>query len=139
MIRSIVGVTFLLASVLGGCQPAPSSPAALPSPSGAATTPTQVSPPPTLATPVPGSISSNAETGVGTLRPLLPDELPLVRITAAAAARTVLANKEATGWPDLDIAWQGGGCVLLALVRSPSDELCADPGPSIRGLPGSTG
>jgi hypothetical protein len=78
---------------------------------------------------VPGSISSNTEELAGTLRPLLPDELPLVRITAAAAARTVLANKAATGWPDQDIAWQDGGCVLLAWYVPHAASYAPNPGP----------
>lgn len=131
MIRSVGGVTVLLVGVLSGCQPAPSSPPELRSPSGASATPTEVSAPPTLATPVPGSISSNTETGAGTLRPLLPDQLSLVRVTAAAAAHTVLANKEATGWPEVDIAWQDGGCVLLAwYVRHPMSYAPNPPPPS---------
>ena len=131
MIGSRVGVALLLAVVLVGCRSAPSSPPALSSPSSASAAPTEASAAPTLATPVSGSVSSDTEIGAGTLRPLLPDQLPLVRITEAAAARTVLDTKEATGWPDHDIAWQDGGCVLLAwYVRHPMSYAPNPPPPS---------
>jgi hypothetical protein len=50
----------------------------------------------------------------GTLSPLTAEHLPLVAVTADAAAGTVLAHERDIGWPDLDVAWTDGGCVLLA-------------------------
>jgi hypothetical protein len=80
---------------------------------------------------VAGSLPRNVETGVGTLGPLPAERLPLVRITAAAAANTVLAHEHETGWPDLDIAWKDGGCMFVAwYVRHPMSMAPVPPPPS---------
>jgi hypothetical protein len=129
--RSRVVAVVLVAGFFAGCQPVPSSPPVQGSPSTAPSTTSEASPPAPVQTPVAGSISANAETGVGTLSPLLPDQLPLVRITAQVATKTVLTNKQETGWPDLDIAWKDGGCTLLAwYVRHPMSYAPNPPPPS---------
>jgi hypothetical protein len=68
------------------------------------------------------------EIGIGTVRPLPPDKSALVRTTAEAAAMTVLTNEFETGWPDDEIAWMDGKCVLLGwLERYP---MSFDPRPA---------
>ena len=101
MVRRLVATLFL-AGLLGGCH------------SG-----------------VLGSLSRVVEIGVGTLGPLPADKIPLVRLSAAEANATVLARERETGWPDLDIAWKGGGCVLLAWYeRRPMSFSPVPPPPS---------
>lgn len=72
-------------------------------------------------------LRDNVDTGLGTLWPLPPDKASLVRITADAALWTVLNNEAETGWPDVEIDWADGRCVLLAwLERRP---MSFDPNP----------
>ena len=67
----------------------------------------------------------------GTLSPLPVEKLSLVRITAEAAAKVVLDHERETGWPDLDVAWKDGGCVLLAwFERQPMSHMPVPPDPS---------
>jgi hypothetical protein len=119
LIPGLVGATVLLAGTLCGCQAAPSG------------RPTELSPPAVLESPVAGSLPSEMQTGDGTLRALLPDQLLLVRVTAADASRTVLDHEKHTGWPDLDIPWRDGGCVFVAwYVRRPMSMAPNPPSPS---------
>ena len=67
--------------------------------------------------------------GVGALGPLPPDKVLQVRTTLAEASDTVLKNERETGWPDPDIAWQDGGCVLIALYEPQAMSFAPDPGP----------
>jgi hypothetical protein len=114
------------------CLPAPTS---LPSsglqsataPASEATTARPPSPAP--ATRPPGSITENVNLMQAILEPLPADEQTRVRVTAADASNTVLANKRKTGWPDPDIAWKDGGCVLLAWYQPIPTSYAPDPGP----------
>jgi pimeloyl-ACP methyl ester carboxylesterase len=65
----------------------------------------------------------------GTLSPLPPDKVALVRVSEGAAASTVLAQERETGWPDEDIAWRDGGCVLIAWFQPEPMSFNPDPGP----------
>src|SRR5215213_401534 len=65
----------------------------------------------------------------GTVEPLPPDKASLVRVTADVAASTVLTKERDTGWPDPDIAWQSGGCVLVGWFEGRPMSYSPDPGP----------
>jgi hypothetical protein len=60
---------------------------------------------------------------------LPPDKAWLVRVSPAGAATTVLMHERATGWPDLDIEWKDGRCVLLAWLERHPMSRAPDPGP----------
>jgi hypothetical protein len=117
--RGLLVATFLLVELVGACQPA------------ASMSPNEGSPPGVLQSPVAGSLPRKVETAAGSLLPLLADQLPLVRITSADALGAVLAREQQTGWPDLDIAFKSGGCVLVAwYVRHPMSMAPSPPAPS---------
>ena len=52
-----------------------------------------------------------------------------IQVTAADASNAVIATKQTTGWPDVDIAWKDGDCVLLAWYRPLPASYDPDPGP----------
>jgi hypothetical protein len=67
----------------------------------------------------------------GTLSPLPVEKLALVRIPPEAAANVVLDHERETGWPDPDVTWKEGGCVLLAwFERQPMSRMPVPPEPS---------
>lgn len=80
-----------------------------------------------LATP---QLHDKVEIGNGTLSQIPPDKISLVRITAEAAAVAVLNHEHETGWPDLDIDWTDGHCVLLAWLERHPMSFDPDPGSS---------
>lgn len=75
------------------------------------------------------TLSQSVHLGNGTLSPLPADKVSLVRVTAVAAATTVLAQERETGWPDDDIAWRDGGCVLTAWFQPEPMSFNPHPGP----------
>jgi hypothetical protein len=58
------------------------------------------------------SLTQKVDIGAGNVGPL-PAGI-LVQSTAVDASRTVLTHERETGWPDENIVWQDGGCVLVA-------------------------
>lgn len=60
------------------------------------------------------SLTDRVEIVNGSLGPIPADKVGLIRTSGTDAAKTVLENERETGWPDLNIAWQDGGCVRLA-------------------------
>ena len=62
----------------------------------------------------PSLLPWRVEIGGGNVGPLPAEMRGLVQTTALDASRTVLAHERETGWPDDEIAWGDGGCVLIA-------------------------
>jgi hypothetical protein len=60
------------------------------------------------------TLPARVEIGNGNLGPLAADKAGLVQSTAIAASQLVLAHERETGWPDENIVWEDGGCVLVA-------------------------
>lgn len=59
-----------------------------------------------------------------------PDKIALVRTTPEAATNTVLKNELETGWPDPEIAWVDGKCVLLGWLERYPMSFSPHPAPS---------
>ena len=59
------------------------------------------------------TLATTVSIGAGTLGPIPDGERSLVRTRAAAALQTVVEHERETGWPDDNIAWLAGGCVLV--------------------------
>lgn len=75
-------------------------------------------------------LHDKVEIGIGTLGQLPPDKVLLVRVTPEAAATTVLQHERETGWPDLEIDWEDGHCVLVAWLERHPMSRAPDPAPS---------
>lgn len=83
---------------------------------------------------VAGCINASALTGDvrfgnGVLHPLPLEKTPEVKTAANVAKATVLEHERATGWPDGDIDWQDGGCVVVGLFEPLPMSMAPDPGP----------
>lgn len=74
-------------------------------------------------------LHDEVEIGIGTLSRLPADKVALVRITPDAAAATVLTHERETGWPDEDIDWEDGQCVIVAWLERHPMSFAPDPGP----------
>jgi len=74
-------------------------------------------------------LHDKVEIGIGTLSQLPLDKVSLVRVTPDAAATTVHTHERETGWPDLDIDWEDGQCVLVAWLERHPMSRAPDPGP----------
>jgi hypothetical protein len=81
-----------------------------------------------------GCLSTNTlprrvEIGGGNVGPLPPAKQSLVQTTAVDASRTVISHERETGWPDESIAWEDGGCVLVAWYEEYPMSFAPDPPP----------
>lgn len=118
----------LLAATFASCMPGP-TPA--PSPSSVALPSVDQSGAPSpspAASPLVGSITETAVVG-GVLGPFPAEEAARIAVTATDALNTVLTAKRERGWPDADIAWKDGGCVLLAWYQPTPMSYNPEPGP----------
>jgi hypothetical protein len=75
------------------------------------------------------TIGRSIETLTATLSPLPPEKLALVRTTETDARLTVLEHERATGWPDEEVDYRDGGCVLLAWFEGHPMSYAPNPPP----------
>lgn len=75
------------------------------------------------------SLSRSVEIGAGRLDPLAPDKVLSVRTAAEDAVTAVLRHERETGWPDEDITWHDGGCVLVAWFEQHPMSFAPSPPP----------
>lgn len=75
------------------------------------------------------SVQRRVEIGLGNLGPMPAHLWAHVQTTARDAVLIVLASEQETGWPDHDIAWRDGGCVLVARFETYPMSRAPDPPP----------
>lgn len=75
-------------------------------------------------------LNQKIEIGIGNVMPLPPNKIALVHVTPEAAANTVVKNELETGWPDPEIAWADGKCVLLGWLEPYPMSFSPHPAPS---------